>query len=122
MKILIYSLCLSVLSLSTASHTHAAWRGVTGKISGITTYNNRDIVLVSLQNQPTGPAPSDCAISAFAIDGNVTAERRQQMLSLLLSAQMAGRDIGITWEDAGSCVVFNSTTKFVQIVRINTTP
>lgn len=114
---------LSVATMSFSGTGSAAWIGTVGKVHRIDGYAGSDTILVTLDNQPTGPVPPGCtSTSVFAINGALPAERRQLLLSQLFSAQGRGASVAIYWGDSGSCVSYSSTTIVPAIQRITSMP
>ncbi len=120
MRYVATALLVFASSMAAIGQAQAGWTEVTGKVLMVTSYDHTSTVLVTLENQPTGPLPTGCRIDAFAIDGALSADRRQQMLSMLLSAQMANRNVDVSWDNAGNCVAYSTGNNFVRLVRIRT--
>ncbi|MEM1052993.1 MAG: hypothetical protein AAGI28_12960 [Pseudomonadota bacterium] len=110
------AMCL-VSSVFSAAPAFSDWKAATGKVDVMNMYDHTSTVLVALDTQPTGPVAPGCLISSFAIDGALPADRRQQLISLLVSAKLADRAVTIAWDDLGSCVPYFSS-QYARIVRI----
>ena len=95
----------------------ASWVDYGGRIKSMMLYSHTDIVLVELDPPPTiAGLPAGCSTSYFAIDGAIPAERRQQMLSTLLTADALQGGINLT--NDGTCVSFPGGGAFPKIVRV----
>lgn len=118
-----FAVSFGLLMLSMPNLGNAAWIGSVGKVQRVDAYASTDIVLVTLDNQPTGPIPPGCtSTSVFAINGAMPAERRQMLVSQLLSAQGRGVSVAIYWDNAGSCVAYSTSTIVPAIQRITSMP
>lgn len=113
------ALCVLAAMLISASPAHAGWSSVTGRIIGVSTYYSSNVILFSLDNQPTTPLPPGCTtMGAFAIDGTLPVEKRQMMMAQLLTAQAARMLVNVTWADDGGCIAYDSTSIYPRVVRL----
>ena len=85
----------------------AGWVNYEGKIQYISTYTQTDHIIFFME----GSVPySHCTIAnTFAISPTVALDRRQQMLSVLMTAQATNRTVTIAFDDTG-CVPWTSGT------------
>jgi len=97
----------------------AAWLNTTGKIDSINVYHNRDVILVSLDNN--GADITECSNkTTFAISSSVTHERRQIMLSILMSAEARGKPVTLAYNDVGGCEPWDANASvYRKITRIS---
>ncbi|MDZ7923413.1 MAG: hypothetical protein U5M23_05000 [Marinagarivorans sp.] len=101
-----------------------AWHTVGGKIDHISVYSATDIVIVTFVNSAgaaiTGPEVEACTNkSEFAISTSIPAERRQQMLSILMMAKATGASVTISYDTASGCVPYGSSASAYRgIVRV----
>jgi len=115
MRIILLTLVLSTF----ASSAKAAWIYTTGKITSVQAYIKTDTVLVKLDVSGT-PVPECSNTRTFAIDGDVVADRRKQMLSLLLAAKATEQSVSIAYNDSNGCVAWDSRQNvFRSITRVS---
>ena len=72
-----------------------------GVVTDVLTYTHSDLIFFRLSNQPT--THPECSTDYFSIDASVPSERRQQILSRLLTAYATGKEINIGFDNAGDC-------------------
>lgn len=72
-----------------------------GVITDLMVYTYEDTIIIKLNNQPTShPA---CNPSHFAIDATVPLDRRQAILSRLLTAYASKENVNIGYDSQGNC-------------------
>lgn len=72
-----------------------------GVMQAVLHYDDSDLVLFRLVNQPTSHPL--CNPSYFAIDPAVTADRRKAMVAHLLLALANKEEVNIGYDNAGNC-------------------
>jgi len=92
----IVALCL--LTLEAKAHYNA---NISGVLAGVYVYTNGDYIYLKLKNQPT-EHPS-CKPTYFVIDGSVPYERRQMLLSRLLTAYATKEKVNLGYDKEGDC-------------------
>lgn len=108
-----------IVLCGTTLPAEAAWFNYSGKVDKISVYGERDTVLVKLVPHPNLEGlPAGCTGDFFALSASWPVERRQQMLSVLLSAQASGRTVTIAYDDAAACASFSANVNFPAIVRV----
>lgn len=95
----------------------AGWLNTSGKVVNMNFYFKTDTVLVKLDKPGVS---NDCSsLEYFAIDGGMPAERRQQMISALLSAKAMGQPVTIAYNEVDDCVAYDANPKaYRRIVRV----
>lgn len=95
--------------------SHAAWFQANGKVIQVLVYSNTDTVLLKLD---TGGTPtSGCAdATMFAVDGAVSADRRKQLVSILLAAQARDATVSVSYLDVGGCIPWDGSPNIYRTV------
>lgn len=106
---------LGFLLILCSTPSAAAWLSTSGTILNINFYAATDTVLVLLSSYG---ADTGCTNkTTFAIDGSLPTERRQQMVSALLSAEASGSTVNVYYEDSGGCVAWNTDSNAYRSIK-----
>lgn len=102
---------LFLMVILVCSSKAMAWHTTGGKVGNINVYASTDIVLVTLINAngnvDSGEDVAECSNKkTFAISHTLPAERRQQMLSVLLMAKASGRSVQFAYSKTWGCVAY----------------
>lgn len=73
-----------------------------GVLEGVYVYTDGDYIYFRLENQPT--SHPTCKTNYFVISETVSRERRQMLLSRLLSAYAMKENVNIGYDSQGDCV------------------
>ena len=97
----------------------AVWINATGKIEKLHVYQHTGVILVTLDTD--GADVTDCSNKrTFAISSSVTHERRQIMLSVLMSAEARGKPVTLAYNDVGGCEPWDANASvYRKITRIS---
>jgi hypothetical protein len=107
---------LLLLLLLVTVNANAAWIGVTGKVTTILLYDSTDSILVVLDS--SGAAVAECSNNqTFAINGALPADRRNQMLSALMTAKASGQSVTIMFNDVGGCVSWGASSNVYRKIE-----
>lgn len=98
MKELILGIILSLSSSIVAADYNA---NMSGKVAAVMTYADGDYIYILLENQPSSHQSCDPAF--FVIAETVPYERRQVLLSRLLTAYASKETVNIGFDNAGDC-------------------
>lgn len=103
---------LIMLGLLISFTSQAAYNAnMRGEIQGVYVYTDADHIYVILKNQPSShPA---CNPNYFVIPASVPYERRQMLLSRLLTAYASKEVVNIGYDATGSCA-----NGYIQIHRV----
>lgn len=95
-----------------------AWHTTSGTVENIYVYANTDTVLVELSAH--GHAVSECSnTEQFAINGARSESRRNQMLTMLLTAKATGTRLNLAYNTSGGCVPYGgNNSAYREILRI----
>ncbi len=74
---------------------------MSGKVASVLTYTDSDYIYFTLDNQPT--SHSACNPAFFVIEETIPYERRQILLSRLLTAYAKQESLNIGFDNAGNC-------------------
>ncbi|WP_157608258.1 hypothetical protein [Teredinibacter turnerae] len=109
-----YIVGLLLCALSVSAY---CWETTSGKITDISLYAGKDIVLVRLDNP--GISNADCTdTSSFAVSGDITEARRSTIVSALFMAKATGQNISIAYYKSGSCATYKEGSTFRTIQRL----
>lgn len=110
-----FNLFLFALLLSSPAF---AWHTTSGTVKNIYAYANTDTVLVELSTH--GAAVPECSnTKMFAINGAHPESRRNQMLTLLLTAKATGTRLSVAYNTSGGCVPYGgNNSAYREILRI----
>lgn len=106
MKIVMLLLSLFSMPLLAAYNAN-----MQGEIQGVYVYTDADYIYIKLKNQPTSH-PS-CQPSFFVIPASVPYERRQMLLSRLLTAYASKETVNIGYDATGNCA-----NSYIQVHRV----
>lgn len=100
MKYIVRSFFLSVIFLSATTQAvyNANMRGV---LKGVFVYTHGDYIYFHLENQPA--SHEGCDASYFVIPSEVPSERRQMLLSRLMTAYATKENLNIGYDNKGAC-------------------
>lgn len=103
---------LIVLGLLISFTSLAAYNAnMRGEIQGIYVYTDADHIYVILKNQPSNHHA--CNPNYFVIPASVPYERRQMLLSRLLTAYASKEVVNIGYDATGNCA-----NGYIQIYRV----
>jgi len=113
-----FKLLAALLFLIVSQKSVAAWLDTSGKVTGIVTYMGKETILVTLSSP--GVNVVEClSTNTFAISSAMSAEGRSRMYAMLLSAQATGRNITVSYNEAGSCEAWGANQNvYRRIVRL----
>lgn len=115
MKKILSAIVIAILISPAMSQ--AAWVTVHSKIDKIITYADRDYILITIEDT-SFTIPEPCNTRTIAISPNVPENRRNQILSTLLSAQAQKAEVSLTFSDS-SCVAWTSgDTQYLKLIKI----
>jgi len=106
-----------VIALISASSAFAGWHSVGGTVTSIAVYSSNDMIIFDMSNP--GATVSGCSVNgnSFSIDSAVPADRRKQMLSVILAAKTSGEVIAVAYDDT-NCATYSGSTTFRSVKRI----
>jgi len=94
------ALMLAILLISYT--TFAAYNSnMSGVIKNIMVYTDGDYIYLRLMNQPI--SHPTCNPQFFVIDGSISIDRRQMLLSRLMMAYASKENVNIGYDGTGSC-------------------
>ncbi len=98
---------------------HAVWINVTGRVDMVSLYTTTDTIVVRLSE--SGSQVAACSnTTEFAIDGAIPENRRQQLLSVLLTAKASDSEVTIAYNDTGGCVAWGADPNVYRgALRVN---
>jgi hypothetical protein len=96
-SLLIGFVLIGVTNLSYAEYN----ANMTGVVKDVLTYTDEDKIFFRLENQPS--SHPQCNPDFFSIDASIPADRRQAVLSRLLTALATGEPINIGFDKDGQC-------------------
>jgi len=100
------------LSLLLSFTSQAAYNAnMRGEIEGVYVYTDADHIYILLKNQPTSHPV--CKPNYFVIPASVPYERRQMLLSRLLTAFATKEVVNIGYDSAGGCA-----NSYIQVHRV----
>ena len=112
MKLLITALLFFIPLLG-----HAAWTNTSGKVTLVSTYTTTEHILFTLDNNNI-TVPENCTTSTFAIEPHISADKRSQLLSVLLAAQASGKTVNIAYDDTLCTPWTSGSTQYLKVYRI----
>jgi hypothetical protein len=108
----------ALLFLIVSQTSIAGWLDTSGKVTGIVTYMGSETILVTLSSPGTHVAECSSKVT-FAISSAMSTEGRSRMYAMLLSAQATGRNITVSYNEAGSCEAWGANQNvYRRIVRL----
>jgi hypothetical protein len=115
----VLSVVVFVMGASIGPLANAAWLNTSGTVDRITTYYHRETVLIRLSSNGVD-VPACSNNTTFAISKDISPEARARMFAMLLSAQATGREVTVTYSDAGSCESWDSNpSAYRRILRLS---
>ncbi len=94
-------LIVAMLFMLASMALHAGYNANTSsEIKHVAIYTEGDYIYFSLKNPPEHPV---CKNTHFVIDGSVSYERRQMLLSRLLMAYASKEVVNIGYDGEGNC-------------------
>ena len=98
--------------------SYAAWISATGKVDRVVTYGHNNTILVYLSSH--GKAVTECSnTNGFAISKSIESEARSRMYSMILAAQALGREVTVSYNDAGGCEPWDANSSvYRKITRL----
>jgi len=106
LKLLVFVSCLFSYSISFAAYN----ANMSGKVSAIMVYAEGDYIYIKLENQPT--SHPTCNPSYFVVPGSIPYERRQMIMSRLMTAKVTKEIINLGFDDKASC-----SNGYIQLYR-----
>jgi len=89
---------IAVCSYGANAHYNANMKGV---IENVLVYTDGDYVYIQLKNQPT--THPTCRPNYFVIDASLPHERRQMLLTRLMTAYTTKENVNIGYDAEGDC-------------------
>lgn len=103
---------LILLGLLISFTSQAAYNAnMQGEVKGVYVYTDADHIYIVLKNQPTSHPV--CKPNYFVIPASVPAERRQMLLSRLLTAYASKEVVNIGYDATGNCA-----NTYIQVHRV----
>ena len=102
--------------LGLVSMNAQAWIIATGTVEQIYVYAGTDTILLKLS--VAGPPSAACSDAAvFAIDGALPADRRQQLLATVMSAQARQAQVSVAYDNVAGCVNWDASANVYRSIR-----